>query len=95
MRLDSTARSLTPSEKSLENKDSVAPMEPAQVFVSTTMRITMPAESEKQRKAAGIALAAKRAGKKPKKGTASAQMAKGMTENQLEDYARKPGKKKR
>lgn len=52
----------------------------------------MPATSDKQRKAAGAALAAKRGGKKPAKGSASASMAKGMTEKQLRDYAKKPKK---
>lgn len=56
----------------------------------------MPAVSERQRKAAGAALAAKRGGKKPAKGSASAQMAKGMSETQLRDFAKKPkGKKKK
>jgi hypothetical protein len=55
----------------------------------------MPAMSEAQRKAAGAALATKRGGKKPKKGTPSAKMAKGMDESQLAEFAKKPkGKKK-
>jgi hypothetical protein len=54
----------------------------------------MPRKSEKQRKAMGAALAAKRGGK-VKKGSPSAKMAKSMTEAQLKDFARKPkGKKK-
>ena len=54
----------------------------------------MPAKSEKQRKAMGAALAAKRGGK-VKKGSASAKMAKSMSEEQLIDFAKKPkGKKK-
>lgn len=48
----------------------------------------MSAKSERQRRAAGAALAAKRSGKKPK-GTASKQMAKSMSTKQLRDYARK------
>jgi hypothetical protein len=52
----------------------------------------MPAKSERQRKAAGAALAAKRKGSTqglggPAKGMAS------MSEDQLEDFARKPGGK--
>ncbi len=50
----------------------------------------MPAKSEKQRKAAGAALSAKR-GEMPKsklKGTAK-EMYESMTEKQLEDYAKK------
>jgi hypothetical protein len=50
----------------------------------------MPAKSEKQRKAAGAALAAKR-GEMPKsklKGSAK-EMYESMTEEQLEDYAKK------
>lgn len=46
----------------------------------------MPAKSEKQRRFMGADLARARAGKKTKTG---------MTEDQLEDYARKPGKKKK
>ena len=52
----------------------------------------MPATSEKQRRAAGAALAAKRGGKKPAKGSASAQMAKGMSQSQLRDFAKKTKK---
>jgi hypothetical protein len=55
----------------------------------------MPATSEKQRRAAGAALAAKRRGKKAKAGTASADMMS-MTASQLEDFAKKPkGKAKK
>jgi len=52
----------------------------------------VPAESERQRKAAGVALAVKR-GEAPASTLrgASKQMAK-MTRSQLEDYARKPHK---
>ena len=53
----------------------------------------MPAKSAAQRRAAGMALSMKR-GKRPKaqaKGAAQ-QMAKSMTEAQLEDYASKPKK---
>ena len=51
----------------------------------------MPAESEKQRKAAGAALAVKR-GQQPRSSLkgASKSMVK-MSERQLRDYARKPG----
>jgi len=45
----------------------------------------MPARSEKQRKFMGAELARKRAGKKTKTG---------MSEKQLEDFARKGGRKK-
>ena len=57
----------------------------------------MPAVSASQRRAAGAALAAKRAGKSPKGKGPVAQMAKGMSEAQLADFARKKkkGKKKR
>ena len=55
----------------------------------------MPATSEAQRKAAGAALAAKRGGKKPAKGSPSAKMAKGMNEKQLADFARKSTSKKK
>lgn len=48
----------------------------------------MPAKSEKQRKAAGAALAAKRKGKTPKKGP-SKHMAKSMNKKQLRDFAKK------
>jgi hypothetical protein len=46
----------------------------------------MPAKSEKQRRFFGVELARKRAGKKTKTG---------MTEEQLEDFARKKHKKKK
>jgi uncharacterized protein DUF3008 len=51
----------------------------------------MPSVSEKQRVAMAIALAAKK-GKMPtsKLKGASAQMYKGMTEEQLSDFAKKP-----
>lgn len=53
----------------------------------------MPAVSEKQRKAMGAALAAKRGGA-VKPGSPSAKMAEGMTARQLEDFASKrPGAK--
>lgn len=55
----------------------------------------MPAKSEKQRKAMGAALAIKRGEANPKRGTASAKMAKSMTEKQLKEYAAKPHKKRR
>ena len=48
----------------------------------------MPAKSERQRRAAGAALAAKRSGKKPK-GAASKSMAKSMSKKHLRDYAKK------
>ena len=55
----------------------------------------MPAKSGPQRRAAGMALAIKR-GETPMKMAKGAvkQMAKGMNEQQLSEYARKPGKKK-
>jgi hypothetical protein len=46
----------------------------------------MPAKSEKQRKFMGAELARKRAGKKTETG---------MSEKQLEDFATKPGRKKK
>ncbi len=49
----------------------------------------MPAKSKKQQQAMGVALAIKRGEQKPKKGTASAEMAKSMTEKQLRDFAKK------
>lgn len=49
----------------------------------------MPAKTEKQRKAAGAALAIKRGEQKPKKGKASAEMAKGMTKKELREFAKK------
>ena len=50
----------------------------------------MPAKSGRQRRAAGMALAAKRSGKAPRKGSAAAKMAKGMSKSQLRHFARKP-----
>jgi Protein of unknwon function (DUF3008) len=52
----------------------------------------MPAKSEKQRKAAGAALAAKRRGSTQGLGGAAKSMAS-MSEDDLEDFARKPGGK--
>ena len=49
-------------------------------------KLAEPAFSKSQQQAAGIALAAKRAGKKPKAGTASASMAK-MSTKELEKFA--------
>lgn len=50
----------------------------------------MPAESEKQRKAAGVALAARR-GQAPKSSLKGASRSmSSMTEKQLRDYASKP-----
>lgn len=50
----------------------------------------MPAKSERQRKAAGIALRAKRGELDPKKlGETSREMYDSMTEEQLEHFARK------
>lgn len=54
----------------------------------------MPSVSERQRKAMGAALAAKRGTSKAKKGSASARMAASMSERQLEDFAKKPKKNK-
>lgn len=52
----------------------------------------MPASSEKERRAAGLALRAKRGEYDPKKlGKASREMYDSMTEEQLEDFARKAG----
>ena len=50
----------------------------------------MPSKSEKQRRAAGAALAAKREGKKPKS-KAAQQMAK-MSKSKLRDFAKKESK---
>lgn len=47
----------------------------------------MPAESEKQKIAARIALQIKKGKQKPKAGTASAQMAKSMTGKELREFA--------
>ena len=47
----------------------------------------MPAESKKQRQAAGIAEAVKEGKVKAKPGSASAEMAKSMTHEQLHDFA--------
>jgi len=55
----------------------------------------MPATSEKQRKAMGAALAAKRGKGKAKKGSPSEKMEKGMSEGQLKDFAKKPMKAKK
>lgn len=54
----------------------------------------MPPVSERQRKAAGRALAVKRGEASPGRG-ASAQMAKSMSEEQLRDFARKPHAKRK
>ena len=50
----------------------------------------MPAQSSKQQKAAGIALAIKRGEAKAKPGTPSAEMAKSMTQKQAKEFATKP-----
>lgn len=50
----------------------------------------MPPVSEKQRKAMGAALAAKRRGH-VKPGTSSAKIAGSMTTSQIKDFAAKPG----
>lgn len=50
----------------------------------------MPAKTEKQRRAAGAALAAKRG--RGKVGGAAKEMAKTMSEKQLRDFVRKPRK---
>ncbi len=55
----------------------------------------MPAVSEKQRRAMGAALAAKRGEAKVKRGSPSAKMAASMTESELEDFARKPKKSRK
>lgn len=54
----------------------------------------MPSKSEKQRKAAGAALAAKRSGNYGDLGGASKSMAKGMNVKQLRDFAKRKGGKK-
>ena len=46
----------------------------------------MPAKSDKQQTAARIAHAIKKGKVKPKKGTASAQMAKGMSDKQIKHF---------
>ncbi len=51
----------------------------------------MPAKSESQRKLMGMALNCKRGSKSSCKGSAK-KMAKGMTESQLRDFARKKKK---
>jgi hypothetical protein len=51
----------------------------------------MPAKSKKQRMAAGVALAAKRSGRTSGLGGAAKSMSS-MSEDQLEEYAAKPGK---
>ena len=53
----------------------------------------MPATSERQRKAAGVALAAKRKGSSKDLGGASRSMYEGMTESELEEYASKEADK--
>lgn len=51
----------------------------------------MPAESEAQRRAAGLALSAKRGNTDPKTLTGAAkQMYESMSEQQLADYTKKP-----
>jgi hypothetical protein len=50
----------------------------------------MPPKSKAQQRAAGAALAAKRGEGSMKKGMPSTQMAKGMSENQLKEFATKP-----
>lgn len=47
----------------------------------------MPAQSEKQKKAAQIAIAVKKGKVKAKKGSASAGMAKSMTYKELREFA--------
>jgi len=49
----------------------------------------MPADSEKQRRAMGAALAVKRGKVKPKPKSPSAEMAENMSENQISDFATK------
>jgi hypothetical protein len=51
----------------------------------------MPAKSEKQQTAARIAHAIKKGKVKPKKGTASAQMAKGMSDKQIKHFMAREG----
>ncbi len=53
----------------------------------------MPSKTERQRKAAGAALAIKRGKGKGKKGGAARGMAQSMTEKQLREFAK--GKKKK
>ena len=53
----------------------------------------MPSTSERQRKAAGVALAAKRKGSSKDLGGASRSMYEGMTESELEEYASKEADK--
>jgi hypothetical protein len=60
----------------------------------------MPPRTPRQQRAAGAALAAKRGQEGLRPGSASAQMAKGMSEKQLKEFATKPkggypGKKKK
>jgi len=56
----------------------------------------MPAKSERQRRAAGMALAAKRGKISPRKLVGAAkQMYLDMSEAQLEDFAKKTGKTKK
>ena len=55
----------------------------------------MPAKSERQRRAAGLALAAKRGKVSPRQLTGAAlEMFKSMTEAQLEEFAKKRRKRK-
>lgn len=51
----------------------------------------MPAKSEKQRRAAGAALGAKRRGDLGELEGPGREMAESMSEDQLRDFARKPG----
>jgi Protein of unknwon function (DUF3008) len=55
----------------------------------------MPAKSKDQQTAAKIALAVKRGEAKAKPGTASAQMAKGMSASQIKDFTKRSGGGKR
>ncbi|MGB6501648.1 MAG: DUF3008 family protein [Thermoplasmata archaeon] len=52
----------------------------------------MPAQSEAQRRLMGAALAAKRGGRAAS--GKAAKVARGMSESQLRDFARKPSKRK-
>ena len=56
-------------------------------------RLVMPAYSDRQRRAAGMALAAKRGEGRAPRG-AVAQMARSMSESQLRDFARKSKRSK-
>lgn len=55
----------------------------------------MPSKTEKQRKMFGAALTCKDDPSKCKKGTASAKVSKEMSKSDIEDFARKPKKKKK